>query len=302
MNKLEAMQIFRRVAELSSFTRAADSLGLPKASVSTSVQQLENMLGTRLLHRTTRKVQLTQDGITFYERCRDLLSDVEELETLFAQTPSAIHGRLRVDMPTGIAKNLVIPQLPAFLEQHPGIEIELSSTDRRVDLVQDGFDCVMRIGVLSDSGLIARSLGEFDMVNCVSPAYVARYGMPAHLDDLDAHVMVGYATTLGARPYPFEYLDDEAGANVYSLRMLKATVTVNNAESYSNACLAGLGIIQVPRVSARDQLRDGSFIEVLPEWRARPMPVSLLYPNRRHLPKRVQVFMDWLSVLMQAYR
>lgn len=302
MNKLEAMQVFQRVAELASFTRAAESLGLPKASVSTSVQQLESLLGTRLLHRTTRKVQLTQDGIAFYARCRDLLSDVEELETLFAHTPGALHGRLRVDMPTGVAKNLVIPQLPAFLEQHPGIEIELSSTDRRVDLVQEGFDCVLRIGTLSDSGLIARSLGEFDMVNCVSPAYVARYGMPMHLDDLDAHVMVGYATTLGTKPYPFEYLDTTAGSGVYAWRMLKANVTVNNAESYSNACLAGLGIIQVPRVSAREQLRDGSFIEVLPALMARPMPISLLYPNRRHLPKRVQVFMDWLSELMQTYR
>ncbi|GGI17220.1 LysR family transcriptional regulator [Oxalicibacterium faecigallinarum] len=302
MNKLEAMQVFQRVAELASFTRAAESLGLPKASVSTSVQQLESLLGTRLLHRTTRKVQLTQDGIAFYARCRDLLSDVEELETLFAHTPGALHGRLRVDMPTGVAKNLVIPQLPAFLEQHPGIEIELSSTDRRVDLVQEGFDCVLRIGTLSDSGLIARSLGEFDMVNCVSPAYVARYGMPMHLDDLDAHVMVGYATTLGTKPYPFEYLDTTAGSGVYAWRMLKANVTVNNAESYSNACLAGLGIIQVPRVSAREQLLDGSFIEVLPALMARPMPISLLYPNRRHLPKRVQVFMDWLSELMQTYR
>lgn len=302
MNKLEAMQVFQRVAELASFTRAAESLGLPKASVSTSVQQLESLLGTRLLHRTTRKVQLTQDGIAFYARCRDLLSDVEELETFFAHTPGALHGRLRVDMPTGVAKNLVIPQLPAFLEQHPGIEIELSSTDRRVDLVQEGFDCVLRIGTLSDSGLIARSLGEFDMVNCVSPAYVARYGMPMHLDDLDAHVMVGYATTLGTKPYPFEYLDTTAGSGVYAWRMLKANVTVNNAESYSNACLAGLGIIQVPRVSAREQLLDGSFIEVLPALMARPMPISLLYPNRRHLPKRVQVFMDWLSELMQTYR
>ncbi|MDQ7968328.1 MAG: LysR family transcriptional regulator [Oxalicibacterium faecigallinarum] len=302
MNKLEAMQVFRRVAELASFTRAAESLGLPKASVSTSVQQLESLLGTRLLHRTTRKVQLTQDGIAFYARCRDLLSDVEELETLFAHTPGALHGRLRVDMPTGVAKNLVIPQLPAFLEQHPGIEIELSSTDRRVDLVQEGFDCVLRIGMLSDSGLIARSLGEFDMVNCVSPAYVARYGIPMHLDDLDAHMMVGYATTLGTKPYPFEYLDTTAGSGVYAWRMLKANVTVNNAESYSNACLAGLGIIQVPRVSAREQLLDGSFIEVLPALMARPMPISLLYPNRRHLPKRVQVFMDWLSELMQTYR
>ncbi|WP_293779064.1 LysR family transcriptional regulator [uncultured Oxalicibacterium sp.] len=302
MNKLEAMQVFRRVAELASFTRAADSLGLPKASVSNSVRQLENLLGTRLFHRTTRKVQLTQDGMTFYERCRDLLSDVEELETLFTQTPSTLHGRLRVDMPTGIAKNLVIPRLADFLAQHPGIEIELGSTDRRVDLVQEGFDCVMRIGVLDDSALIVRSLGEFEMVNCASPSYVARYGTPQHPDDLSDHVMVGYATTLGTRPVPFEYMDARSGEAVYTSCMMKTIVTVNNAESYSNACLAGLGIIQVPRVSARDHLRDGSFVEILPGCLAPPMPVSLLYPNRRHLPKRVQVFMDWLSVVLQTYR
>lgn len=297
MDKLNAMQIFLRVAEMSSFTRAADHLGLPKASVSSSIQQLENLLGTRLLHRTTRKVQLTQDGQTFYERCRDVLSDVDELESLFLQTPSAIQGRLRVDMPTGIAKHVVIPRLPDFLAAHPGIEIELNSTDRRVDLVREGFDCVVRIGVLSDSGLIARPLGALDMVNCASPAYIARYGMPEQLSDLANHVMVGYIATLGAKPDGFEYPLGDA----YAMLTMKTVVTVNNADSYTNACLAGLGIIQVPRAGARDCLQDGRLVEVLPQCRARPMPVSIVYPNRRNLSKRVQVFMDWLSACVASY-
>jgi DNA-binding transcriptional LysR family regulator len=297
MDRLGAMQIFVRVAELASFTKAADSLGLPKASISTSIQQLESLLGTRLLHRTTRKVQMTQDGQILYERCKDLLSDVDELESLFQQTPSAIHGRLRVDMPTGVAKNLVIPHLPAFLAQYPGIELELSSTDRRVDIVQEGFDCVLRVGTLRDSDLIARPLGELQIVNCVSAGYIAQYGEPRMLDDLANHLLVRYVLMLGMKADGFEYWDGER----YTMAAMKGAVTVNNAESYVDACLAGLGIIQVPRIGIREYLDNGVLVEVLGEYRARPMPVSLIYPNRRNLSKRVQVFMDWLSALVKTY-
>jgi DNA-binding transcriptional LysR family regulator len=158
MNRLDAMQIFARVAELASFTRAAESLGLPKASASNAVQQLESALGARLLHRTTRKVQLTQDGQAFYERSKDLLADMDELQSMFQQGEQALRGRLRVDMPSGIARAYIVPRLPKFLQAHPQIELELSSTDRRVDLVREGFDCVVRVGALGDANLIARPL------------------------------------------------------------------------------------------------------------------------------------------------
>jgi len=177
MNHLDAMQAFVRVAELSSFTHAADSLGLPKASASTAVRKLETSLGTQLLHRTTRRVHLTADGEAFYERCKDLLDDMDELRSMF-QRAHALRGRLRVDMSSGLARHFVLPRLPEFLDQHPQLEIELSGTDRIVDVVREGFDCVLRVGTVEDSTLAARRLGALPVVTCASPAYVARFGTP----------------------------------------------------------------------------------------------------------------------------
>ncbi|MDN5680927.1 MAG: LysR family transcriptional regulator, partial [Ewingella sp.] len=204
MDKLQAMQLFIRVAELESFTRAADTLGLPKGSVSRQIQALESALGTRLLYRTTRRVQLTQDGMVYYERCRDLLANLDELDGLFLHDPSTISGRLRVDMPVSLARNLVITKLPAFLQQYPGIELELSSSDRLVDVVREGFDCVVRVGHLKDSGLIARSVGKLTQINCASPDYLARFGYPESLGALASHPVVDYAVNLGSRPQGFE--------------------------------------------------------------------------------------------------
>ncbi|NSL55920.1 LysR family transcriptional regulator [Uliginosibacterium aquaticum] len=295
MNQLDAMRIYVRVAELASFTSTAEQLGLPKASVSAAVQQLENLLGTRLLHRTTRRVQMTQDGQVFYERSRDMLADMEELQGLFRAGPTELRGRLRVDMPQAVARDLVIPQLPAFLAEHPGLEIELSSTDRRVDLVREGFDCVLRVGTLSDSSLIARPLGHYRMGNFASPAYLARYGTPHTLAELAGHQLVNYLPTLGARPDGFEYVD--AQGHTQSIP-LPGALSVNATFSYEGACLAGLGIIQVPRAGVRGHLEAGRLIDILPAFTAPAMAVSLLYANRRHLPRRVQVFMHWLAGLM----
>ncbi len=297
MNQLDAMQAFVRVAELASFTQAAQQLGLPKARVSTAVQQLEAMLGTRLLHRTTRRVQVTQDGQVFYERCKDLLADVEELQTLFQPAESsALRGRLRVDMPVGVARNVVIPRLHEFLRRHPALEIELSSTDRRVDLVREGFDCVLRVGALGDSSLIARPLGCYAMVSCASPAYLKAFGVPKTLDDLARHRLVHYVPTLGARSPGFEHADREGHTHFMPMA---GTLTVNSTEAYLQACLAGFGIVQVPAPPVAALLKGKQLVEVLPRHRPAPMPVSLLYANRRHLPKRVQAFMDWLAALMR---
>ncbi|SFR15233.1 MULTISPECIES: LysR family transcriptional regulator [unclassified Enterobacter] len=297
MDKVYAMQLFVRVAELESFTRAADSLGLPKGSVSRQIQALENHLGTQLLHRTTRRVQLTQDGMVYYERAKDLLINLDELDGLFLHDPSTLSGRLRVDMPVGVAKNLVIPRLPAFVQQYPGIELELSSSDRLVDVIREGFDCVVRVGTLKDSGLIARPLGQLSVINCASPDYLARFGYPETLDDLSSHAVVHYAVNLGVRPQGFELYRDNATQWVKTGGIL----TVNSTETYHAACLAGLGIIQVPRIGVRDALRAGKLIEILPQYRARPMPVSLIYPHRRNLSRRVHLFMEWLSGVMKAY-
>ncbi|HAS1785792.1 TPA: LysR family transcriptional regulator [Enterobacter cloacae] len=297
MDKIHAMQLFLRVAELESFSRAAETLSLPKGSVSRQIQALENALGARLLHRTTRRVSLTQDGMVYYERAKDLLMNLDELDGMFLHDPSTISGRLRVDMPVAIARNVVIPKLPAFLQQYPGIELELSSSDRLVDVIREGFDCVVRVGTLKDSGLIARPLGKLSAINCASPDYLTRFGYPETLEDLASHAIIHYSTTLGTRPQGFEYY---IGSET---RWVKTggVLTVNSTETYQAACIAGLGIIQVPRVGVRDALRTKKLVEILPQYRAEPMPVSLIYPHRRNLSRRVHVFMEWLTELTKAY-
>jgi DNA-binding transcriptional LysR family regulator len=297
MNELEAMRIFTRVAELASFTRAAESLGLPKASTSVAVQRLESELGTQLLHRTTRKVRLTLDGRAFYDRCQDVLADVEELRTMFQYSPEALRGRLRVDVPTGFAQTAFIPHLPQFLQRHPLLEIELSCTDRKVDVVREGFDCVVRIGSIEDESLIARPLGELPVVNCASPEYVRVRGMPRTVGDLAGHLLIDYVDTLGARSAGFEYHD---GARYRTVAM-RGVITVNSVEAYRASCLAGLGIIQVPAIGVRPLIERGLLVEVAPELRAEAMPVSLLYAQRRNLSRRAKVFMDWLAEVVAPH-
>jgi len=297
MDSLAQLRAFLHVAERGSFTRAAEGLGLPKASVSVAVQQLESAMGTQLLHRTTRRVQLTADGEQLFQRARDLLDDVEDLQGMFRRDTASLRGRLRVDMSSGIARHLVVPTLPDFLQQHPGLEIELSGTDRRVDLVREGFDCVLRVGALDDNTLVARPLGCMEVVNCASPGYLARYGTPHTLDALQDHRLVHYVSTLGQRPTGFEYRD----GHQYRTLPMAGVVTVNSGDGYSAAAAAGLGIIQVPRLGVRQALHDGVLVEILPQFPAEPMPVTLLYAQRRHLPARVRVFMDWVAALLQPH-
>jgi DNA-binding transcriptional LysR family regulator len=296
------MRIILRVADLASFTQAAESLGLPKANVSYAVRQAEEYLGVRLFQRTTRRVMLTHDGRVFCERAQDLLSDWEELAGLFRRDGAggAVSGRLRVDLPAVLARDLIIPRLPDFLERHPDLHLELSATDRRVDLLREGFDCVLRVGELADSSLIVRRLGEYRLVNCASPAYLARQGVPrVPADLLQGHRLVQYVQNFGGRGDGFDYADPDDPSREHSLA-LPGTLTVNGADSYAAACLAGLGIIQAPWHGLRAHLEAGRLVEILPQYRPAPMPVSLLYPNRRHLPRRVQVFIDWLAGLVMA--
>lgn len=298
MNPLDRMQIFARVAELASFTQAAQVLGIPKASASLAVQQLEAQLGTRLLHRTTRRVQLTQDGQAYLERCKDLLADVDELQTMFHQPEgSALRGRVRIDMSTGVARQLVLPRLPEFLQRHPLLEVELSSTDRRVDVVREGFDCVIRVGPVAEPGLVARPLGHVRVATCASPAYLARMGTPHSLEDLARHELVHYVSTLGTRSQGFETL--EGGEPRH--HPMAGRVTVNSAEAYLGACAAGLGLIQAPLLGVQELIDRGLLVEVMPSHPAPPRAVTLLYAHRRHLPQRVRVVMDWLAQVVQEH-
>ena len=216
MQNLEPILIFITVAEMGSFTHAADSLGIQKGRASTAVRKLEEDVGVRLLHRTTRSVQLTEDGRVFHARARDLLADVDDLHSMFASDRVALRGRLRVDLPSELARTTIVPALPAFMATYPELELEVSSTDRQVDLVQEGFDCVLRLGPIGDETLIARPLGKLRMVNAASPAYLARYGVPRSLEDLQhqKHRAVHFARTLGAKPYGWEYPHGASEASV----------------------------------------------------------------------------------------
>ncbi|EXF94291.1 LysR family transcriptional regulator [Pseudomonas fluorescens HK44] len=295
MNKLELLRTFVRVSEMSSFTLAGESLGLPRSTVSEHVQALEALLGTRLLQRTTRKVQATQDGLVLYERSKDLLSYMDEIEGLFRQDEASLTGRIRIDMPNILARQVVMPRLPEFMARHPHLELEISSTDRRVDLLGEGFDCVLRVGAQPDQSVVARHLCDFAMVNCASPAYLQRYGVPQRLEDLTQHRLVHYVGVLGSRSEGFVY--EEEG----TLRRMpmSGSVTVNNTDAYESACLGGFGLIQAPLMGMRPYLLSGELVAVLPQLNAPSMEVSLLYARQRHLPLRVRAFMDWLGQVIQ---
>jgi DNA-binding transcriptional LysR family regulator len=296
LDRIDLFRIFTRVVECSSFTRAADTLGLPRSSVSAAVRDLESRLGARLLHRTTRRVSPTQDGAAFYERCRRLIEDVEETESLFRQTGSRPSGKLRVDVPGRVGRLIVAPALPQFLDRYPEIDIDLGVGDRPVDLVEDSMDCVLRVGPLADSGLIARTIGELPLINVASPAYLERHGVPKHPADLDAHWAVNYASPASGRVEQWEWLEKGVPRSV----PMRARVGVNSAEAYIACCLAGLGLIQIPAYDVRGHLEAGELVEVMPDNRAAPLPMTLLYPHRRHLSRRLQLFADWLEALMKA--
>lgn len=291
MNKLDMLRTFVRVADAGSFTQAATSLGLQKASVSEHVRMLEDLVGVRLLHRTTRKVQPTHDGIALLERSKDLLSDMDELEGMFRHDGAALEGRLRVDMSTAFARKTVLPRLSSFLDAYPHIRIELSSSDRRVDLVREGFDCVVRVGDVSEPLLIARTLGALVMANVASPAYLEKHGVPQTLEELAHHKLIHYSPVLGARAPGFEYMQDGKSCEL----PMNGSLTVNNADAYEAACLNGFGLIQSPLSGLREHLASGKLVRVLPDYAPAPMPISLLYAHRRHLSQRVRVFMDWLT-------
>lgn len=297
MDKIHAMKLFLRVADLESFSLAGQALGLPKASVSRQIHALEESLGIRLLHRTTRRVQLTQEGMIYYERARDLLSNLEELDTLFCPDAASVSGRLRVDIPVWLARVRVLPNLSAFLQQHPGIELDLSSSNRRVDVVREDFDCAIRLGEQHESGLTARPLGQLTLINCASPDYLARFGYPQAPECLADHALIHFAQTPGARPQGFAVYDGSQTRWIRTGGML----TVNSMETYHTACLAGLGIIQTPRASVKEALRSGGLVEVLPQFRAAPVPVTLMYPPRRNLSRRVNLFMEWLTTLLGGW-
>lgn len=299
MHNLENLAIFVRISEMGSFTHAAESLGIQKGRASNVVRQLERQVGTRLLHRSTRKVQLTENGRNFYLRACALLADAEELSLMFSDDDALLDGRIRADLPTEFARTNVIPALPEFMAKYPGIELEISSTDRRVDVAQEGMDCVLRVGEILDDSLVARHIGALKMVNAASPAYLEKYGTPHTLEDLTTqdHRLVHYTPTLGNRPFGWEYHDGES----YKTLNLPGSLRVNNVQTYHEAGLAGLGLIQAGLSSLTPFLKNGSLVEVLPTLRPEPLPVSIVVAHRQNLSRRVRIFIAWLEDVLKPY-
>jgi DNA-binding transcriptional LysR family regulator len=296
MDQVDLLRVFVHVADMRSFIKTAKALNLPRATVSLAVQQLEQRMGARLLHRTTRLVQLTPDGQTLLERSRSWLADADAIDGLFRKAPTEIAGRLSVDVPSRIARRLVAPALPAFFERYPNVQVMLGSTDRPIDLVQEGVDCAIRVGPLDSTSLVARPLGALTLINCASPAYLARHGVPNTPEDLPKHWAIDYASAGGARIAAWEYRNGEQTINM----PMRSRVAVNNAETYIACCLSGLGLIQIPRYDVQEHLEAGELVEVLPAWRAAPMQVSAIYPHWRHRADRVEAFVSWLISLLQS--
>ena len=291
MDRIELYRVFVRVVDCAGFTRAADQLNLPRSTVSEAVRTLEQRLGTRLLHRTTRQVTPTQDGLLFHARCQQLIADVDEAEQLFRQSPQALSGRIKVDVPGRIGRLIIAPALPGFLQAFPQIDVELGMTDRSIDLVEDGVDCALRVGPLQDSRLVARSMGQLPLINVASPAYVERHGLPTHPSQLGTHWGVLYASPGNGRVEAWEWREN----GILRSQPLAGRVTVNSAEAYIACCIAGLGMIQIPAYDVRAELAAGCLLQMMPAYHADPMPMHLLFPHRRHPSQRLRVFVDWMQ-------
>ena len=288
MDRFNAMLVFTRIVELGGFARAADSLQMPRASVTVLIKQLEAHLGVQLLHRTTRQVSPTLDGAAYYQRCVSLLADLEEAEGLFRG--SQPKGKLRVDMPAAVGRLVVFPALPEFTRRYPLIELEVGLSDRPVDLIREGVDCVVRGGLTMDDSLVARPLVMMDQVTCASPGYLQVHGVPQSLEDLSGHQVVEYFSSVSGKRYGLEF---QTGDEVRLIDLPKQ-VSVNSAEGYLAACMAGYGLVQTPHYHVAQLVREGRLQEVLGDCLPPRLALTALYPQHRQLSSRVRVFVDWL--------
>jgi DNA-binding transcriptional LysR family regulator len=296
MDRLETMRLFARIVELGSFSRAAEQLGIARASATQSIKQLEARLGVRLLLRTTRQVTPTVDGDAYYQRCLVILSDVDELEAEFSHAGRHPQGRIRIDLSGSLCRLVLLPALPRFCATYPKIHLDITISDRHIDLVREGVDCVLRFGGLGDLPHVARRLAQLPQITCASADYLQRNGTPQSLAELAHHHAVDYVSGSGAKPVPLEFVIDGAIERLN----LPATVSINSGEAYVAACEAGFGIIQVPHYHVARQLAEGSLREILPHCRPPTLPLNALYPPNRQLSARVRAFVDWLEDLFDA--
>ncbi|CAM4068062.1 LysR family transcriptional regulator [Bordetella tumulicola] len=293
MDRFQAMQVFVRVVDVNSFTRAADSLALPRTTVTTTIQNLERHLGVRLLNRTTRRISLTPDGAAYYDHSQRILADVEETEACFQEAAVRPQGKLRIDVPASVGQRILVPALCEFHTRYPDIELVLGMSDRRVDLVQEAVDCVIRGGELEDSTLVARRIGSFQFLTCAAPSYLARNGVPHTLDDLKNHTALNYFASRSGRNYNWDFVID---GQVHEIEM-PGIVSVNDSNAHLALALQGFGLIQTARFIALPHVLAGELIEVMPQYKPQVLPISLLYPQSRQLSPKVRVFSDWVAEL-----
>jgi LysR family transcriptional regulator, regulator for bpeEF and oprC len=295
MDRLAAMQTFVRVVEAGTFTKAADLMNLPKATVTRLIQTLEGHLQTQLLNRTTRRVTVTADGAAYYERALRVLSEIDELESSMSRAKANPRGRLRIDVPNSIGHLLLIPALPDFHARYPDIQIDLGVSDRPVDLVGENVDCVVRGGDITDQSLIARRIGEFHTVLGAAPAYVKRFGIPQHPHELqDAnHQVVNYFSHRTGKPYPFVFTKGDERIEITGRHL----VSVNDSSANVAAAVAGLGIARVATFMARPHFESGALVPLLLDWCGESIPIYVVYPPNRHLSTKLRVFVDWVADL-----
>jgi LysR family transcriptional regulator, regulator for bpeEF and oprC len=297
MDQLLALRVFVRIADAGTFARAADSLDMPKPTVTKLIQNLENHLGVRLLQRTTRRVTVTPEGAAYYERASRLVSELEDMDAAAANTRAKPKGRLRVEIGSSLANLILIPALPEFCVRYPDIELELGVSDRLADLIGEGVDCVIRGGALSESSLIARRIAQLRYVTCASPAYLRGRRAPKQPRDIEqGHIVVNYMSALTGRPFPLHFHRGEE-----KLEIRGVGVSVNESTAHLTALLAGLGLGQTFHFMAQPYLKRRTLLPLLADWTRPPHSLHVVYPPNRHLNARVRVFVDWAVEVFGAF-
>jgi len=288
MDRFDAMRVFSRVVERRSFTLAADDLGLPRSTVTDAVKQLEARLDVRLLERTTRQVRPTLDGEAYHRRCLALIADLEEAESAFSGTNPK--GLVRLEVQGTLARHFLVPNLPDFFARYPDIELSMSESERWIDMIHEGVDCVLHFGHSPDIDMIERPVAMLDRLTCAAPGYIERHGAPNDPAALEGHRMVGLRSLTTGRLRPMEFMIDGTLHEI----SLPATMSVNGTESFLAAALLGFGLVQMPRFHAEKPLAGGTLVQVLTNYPPPSVPVTLLYPRNRQLSARVRVFIGWM--------
>ncbi len=294
LDRLEAMRAFCRIVEVGSFSAAADSLGVAKTTVSGQLQALESLLGIKLLHRSTRKVSATTEGSAYYLRARAVIDDVDELEASISQSRNVVRGRVRIEMPSPVGILFVVPALGGFTARYPEIHLDIGCSERVVDLVQEGVDCAIRGGVISDQDLVCRPIGQMHFCFCASPTYLASAGPLKSPADLPSHKHFGFKFPATERRYVPTLIRGDASFTLDQ----PPTMYFNNGSATAAAAVAGLGIAFLPTAEAVRHFNTGALVPVLPEWSLASMPLCVVYPYTRHLSARVRAFTDWVTTLM----